>query len=65
MTVRHEIAQSLARRARGAAKEGGILLQYVDRLSGEPARLTAWSCGQACRSRESVIAVEAFMNNAG
>jgi len=27
-----------ARRARGAVKERGILEQYVDRLSGEPAR---------------------------
>ena len=27
-----------ARRARGGAKEGSILEQYVDRLSGEPAR---------------------------
>jgi hypothetical protein len=27
-----------ARRARGAARAGGILEQYVDRLSSEPAR---------------------------
>ena len=33
--------------------------QYVDRLSGEPARR------QAYRSRESAITVEAFMDNKG
>jgi hypothetical protein len=48
-----------ARRARGAAREGSILEQYVDRLSGEPARR------QACRSGVAVVAVEAFVNNAG
>ncbi len=48
-----------ARRARGAAREGSILEQYVDRLSGEPARR------QACRSGVSAVAVEAFVNNAG
>jgi hypothetical protein len=41
------------------AREGGILEQYVDRLSGEPARR------QACRSGVSAVAVEAFVNNAG
>jgi hypothetical protein len=30
-----------ARRARGGAKEGSILEQYVDRLSGEPTRRQA------------------------
>ena len=33
--------------------------QYVDRLSGEPARR------QACRSGVSAVAVEAFVNYAG
>ncbi|HEX7093918.1 MAG TPA: hypothetical protein VF205_09615 [Nitrospiraceae bacterium] len=33
--------------------------QYVDRLSGEPARR------QACRSGVSAVAVEVFVNNAG
>jgi hypothetical protein len=47
-----------ARRARGTAKEGSILEQYVDRLSGEPARR------QACRSGVSAVAVEVFVNNA-
>ena len=36
-----------ARRAREAAKEGSILEQYVDRLSGEPARLQV-RCYRAC-----------------
>ena len=40
-------------------KEGGILEQYVDRLSGEPARR------QACRSGVSAVTVEAFVNDAG
>jgi hypothetical protein len=35
------------------------LKQYVDRLSGEPARR------QACRSGVSAVAVEVFVNNAG
>ena len=48
-----------ARRARGAAKEGSMLKQYVDRLSGEPARR------QACRSGVPAVAVEVFVNNAG
>jgi hypothetical protein len=48
-----------ARRARGAAKEGSILEQYVDQLSGEPARR------QACRSGVSAVAVEVFVSNAG
>jgi len=34
-------------------------LQYVDRLSGEPARMHAY------RSSDWAIAAEAFMNNAG
>ena len=48
-----------ARRARGAVREGSILEQYVDRLSGEPARR------QACRSSVAAVAVEAFVSNAG
>ena len=47
------------RRARGAARKGGILEQDVDRPSGVPARR------QACRSGVSAVAVEAFVNNAG
>ncbi len=39
------------------------LKQYVDRPSGEPARLLKGRT-QACRSGESAIAAEAFMNNA-
>jgi hypothetical protein len=35
------------------------LKQYVDRLSGEPARR------QACRSGVSAVVVEAFVNYAG
>jgi hypothetical protein len=38
MTVRREIAQSHARRARGAGNSRGVLEQYVERVSGEPAR---------------------------
>ncbi|MSQ77797.1 MAG: helix-hairpin-helix domain-containing protein [Nitrospiraceae bacterium] len=41
------------------------LKQYVEGASGEPARLHAISCMQACRSSESVIAAEVFMHNAG
>jgi len=48
-----------ARRACGATKEGSILEQYVDRLSGEPARR------QACRSGVSAVVVEVFVNHAG
>ncbi len=48
-----------ARRARGGAKEGSILEQYVDRLSDEPARR------QACRSGVSTVAVEVFVINVG
>src|SRR5262250_3200596 len=48
-----------ARQAHGAGREGSILEQYVDRLSGEPARC------QACRNGVAAIAVEAFVNNAG
>ena len=43
------------RRASAAGKEGSILEQYVDRLSGEHAR----------RNSVSVVVVEAFVNNAG
>jgi hypothetical protein len=45
----------VVRRASAAGKEGSILEQYVDRLSGEHAR----------RNSVSAIAVEAFVNNAG
>jgi len=43
------------RRASAVGKEGSILEQYVDRLSGEHAR---WNS-------VSAVAVEAFVNNAG
>ena len=42
-----------------ARKKGDSPQQYVDRLSGEPARR------QACRSGVSAVAVEIFVNNAG
>jgi len=45
----------VARRASPGGKEGSILEQYVDRLSGEHAR----------RNSVSAVAVEAFVNNAG
>jgi len=45
----------VVRRASTAGKEGSILEQYVDRLSGEHAR----------RNSVSAVAVEAFVNNAG
>jgi hypothetical protein len=38
----------------GAAKEGTILEQYVDRLSGKP----------AVRPVETAVVVEVFLNNA-
>ncbi len=38
--------------------------QYVDRLSGEPARLRADYGTQACRSGVSAVAVEALMDKA-
>ncbi len=68
---------------RGAAKDRGVLEQYVEGLSGEPARHTKLCLNrrvrsdrggevfchrlrmQACRSRESAIAAEVFMNNVG
>ncbi|TKB52576.1 MAG: hypothetical protein E8D50_12250 [Nitrospira sp.] len=43
----------------GTNKKGASPQQYVDRLSGEPARR------QACRSGVSTVAVEVFVNNAG
>jgi hypothetical protein len=43
------------RRASAAGKEGSILEQYVDRLSGEHAR----------RNSVSAVVVETFVNNAG
>ena len=52
------------RRAEPRRREA-YLKQYVDRPSGEPAFLDAGPDRvQACRSGESAIAVEAFMNNA-
>jgi hypothetical protein len=59
MRVCDETAETPREMARGAAREGSILEQYVDRLSGEPARR------KACRSGVSAVAVEAFVNNAG
>jgi len=41
------------------------LKQYVEGLSGEPARLHAVDRMQACRSSEFAIAAKVFMNNAG
>ncbi len=55
-----------ARRARGAAKDRGVLEQYGEGLSGEPARLHA--AVAACRlvaAAKSAIAAEVFMNNVG
>jgi hypothetical protein len=57
--VRNETAETPERRVRGGAKEGSILEQYVDRLSGEPARR------QACRSGVSTVAVAVFVNDVG
>ena len=55
----------LARRARGAAREGGILDRMLtDRAASPPAWPRATS-GQACRSGVAAVAVEAFMNNVG
>jgi hypothetical protein len=56
MTVRREIAQS--RSETGRVEPGGTeayLKQYVEGLSGEPAR----------RSSESAIAAEALMDDPG
>jgi len=60
-------------RARVGVRDGRVeprepeayLKQYVEGASGEPARLHAISRVQACRSRESVLAAEACMNNTG
>lgn len=61
-------------RNHGVAKRDGrveprgaeaYLKQYVEGLSGEPARRLREARGQACRSGESMIAAEAFMNNVG
>ena len=42
------------------------LKQYVEATRGEPAQLTDFSASlSACRSGESAVAAEAFMNNAG
>jgi hypothetical protein len=46
-------------------KEGRQSPQYVDRPNGEPACLDPGHRVPACRSGESTIAAEAFMNNAG
>ena len=49
-----------ARRARGAARKGGgILDTVVDRLNDEPTRR------QACRIGVSTVAVEVFVKKAG
>jgi len=55
MTVRCEIAKTRRETGAWSRGEGNILVQYIDRLSGETAR---------CNS-VSAIAVEALMNNAG
>jgi hypothetical protein len=41
------------------------LKQYVEAKRGEPARLGAETCIQACRSGVSAVGVEALMNNVG
>ena len=67
MTVRHEIAQS-PKRDRRAELRGreAYLKQYVDRPNGEPLLPGRRADRvQACRSGESAIAAETFMNNAG
>ena len=53
--------RAVATRDRRAEPRGRetYLKQYVDRLSGEPAR------HQACRSGVSAAVVETFVNNAG
>jgi hypothetical protein len=60
-----KLSRCHARRARGGAKEGGILKEYVDRLSGEPAQLAVCNRRPACRSGVSAVAVELFMHLAG
>ncbi len=62
MTVRCEIAQS--RRETGA-RTRDYSLQYVDRLSGEPARLHAAGPHAGLSRSEWAIAAEALMNIAG
>jgi len=60
--------RAVAKRDRRAEPRGreAYLKQYVDRPNGEPACLDAGPIGvQACRSGESAIAAEVFMNNAG
>jgi hypothetical protein len=42
--------------------EGGILKEYVDRLSGEPARLAARMQRPSLSQQRIRDAVEAFMN---
>ena len=58
--------RAVAKRDRRAEPRGreAYLKQYVDRPSGEPACLRTRNRVQACRSGESAIAAEAFMNNA-
>jgi hypothetical protein len=60
MTLCREIVESPSETGKHS-HEGteAYLKQYVDGLSGEHARRLA------CRSGESAIAAEAFMNNAG
>ena len=69
-------AKNNERHACGRRRAGGVLRaeprgaeaylkQYVEVERGEPARLGAETCTQACRSGVSAVAVEAFMNNVG
>ncbi len=44
----------VARRVRGAARDRGVLAEYVEGLSGEPARLhTRWLCAGLSQQRMS------------
>ena len=60
MTLRCEIVESPGETGKHSHEvPRRYLKQYVEGLSGEHARR------QACRSGESAIAAEVFMNNAG
>jgi hypothetical protein len=66
MTIRREIAYSPNETgAWSPRRREAYLKQYVDRLSGEPARLAFLWRGQACRNGEEAITAEALMNNVG
>jgi hypothetical protein len=67
MMVRYEMAESRGETAHGDAKADAYVKQYMEGLRAEPARRSAHTANRvlACCSSESVIAVEAFMNNAG